>query len=63
MLVCTRDLISKKQMDALDQFVFGDACHPAFDYALRIENYTGVKTNKLARGSSSTGLVSTYRTY
>ncbi|CAM9135904.1 unnamed protein product [Laminaria digitata] len=44
------------QMDALDQFVFGDACHPAFDYALRIENYTGVKSNKLARGSSSTGL-------
>ena len=45
-------------MDALDKFVFGEACHPAFDIALRIENYTGVKTNKLARGSSSTAVVS-----
>lgn len=50
--------IKKWQMDALDKFVFGEACHPAFDIALRIENYTGVKTNKLARGSSSTAVVS-----
>ncbi|CAM9338772.1 unnamed protein product [Hapterophycus canaliculatus] len=43
------------QMDALDKFVFGPDCHPAFDTAVRIENYTGVKANALARGSSSSG--------
>eukprot|EP00904_Undaria_pinnatifida_P008153 jgi/Undpi1/4468/HiC_scaffold_17.g07822.m1 len=46
------------QMDALDKYMFGEACHPAFDIALRIENYTGVGTNKLTKGSSSSALVS-----
>ena len=30
------------QMDALDKYMFSEACHPAFDIALLIENYTGV---------------------
>lgn len=47
------------QMDALDKYMFSEACHPAFDIALRIENYTGVTMkNKLTKGSSSSALVS-----
>lgn len=42
-------------MDALDKFVFSKEVHPAFDLALRIENYTGLPTNKLTRASSSSG--------
>ncbi|CAM9674844.1 unnamed protein product [Ectocarpus sp. 13 AM-2016] len=42
------------QMDALDQYVFGPECHPAFDMAVRMENYTGQA--KLARASSSSGV-------
>lgn len=51
--------IKNRQMDALDKYMFGEACHPAFDIALRIENYTGVTMkNKLNKGSSSSALVS-----
>ena len=57
-MVCARCQNVSTQMDALDKFVFSEASHKAFDIALRIENYTGVKTNKLARGSSSSGVVS-----
>lgn len=46
------------QMDALDQYVFGPECHPAFDMAVRMENYTGQA--KLARASSSSGVVSAW---
>lgn len=42
-------------MDALDKFVFAKETHPAFDIAVRIENYTGIPTNKLTRASSSSG--------
>lgn len=49
------------QMDALDKFVFQPESHPAFDIAIRMENYAGAQTNKLARGSSSSGVVSVGR--
>lgn len=45
-------------MDALDKFVFQPESHPAFDIAIRMENYAGAATGKLARGSSSSGVVS-----
>eukprot|EP00752_Nemacystus_decipiens_P014993 g13350.t1 len=44
------------QMDALDKFVFQPESHPAFDIAIRMENYAGAATSKLARGSSSSGV-------
>lgn len=40
-------------MDALDKFVFSKEAHPAFDIAIRMENYAGKPTNKLVRASSS----------
>lgn len=45
-------------MDALDKFVFAKEAHPAFDLALRMENYAGSAGTKLTRGSSSSGVVS-----
>lgn len=49
-------MLNNRQMDALDKFVFAPECHPAFDIAVKLENYSGPRPN-LVRTSSSTGVV------